>query len=221
VYLAQYSLPGLRPHQRLHMHQFVCHDHSTDQPIIQPRQTQIEDQTYSVVDKIAKCTKIAVCDNAGKPCTAFEVGQTAIFYFEIEYLQDGDVPLGGVEIFNYMNLAIVSKGSLHYLIDAPKFVRKGDRVRFRQTMEMSVSPGEYTFVVAFGTMSAEVYARLTEIPNREVYYNIQHGFRIRDNAVILIREKSKGLRRPFYGAVDLKGDSMCSLIAGDSSNSSI
>ncbi len=163
-------------------------------------------------DQIAKCTKLAICDTAGRMRKTFEMGETAIFFYEMEYLQNGDVPLGGIEILNGMNIVVASKGSLHYMIEVPTYVRKGDRIRFKQTIEMSIRPEEYTVVIAFGTMKAEYYARVASVSDQEVRYRIQHRFRIRDVAAITITERSTGFKRPFYGAVDLNGKIVCSYI---------
>ncbi len=106
-----------------------------------PSSRALLDMSHAVVigkNDAVKCTAIAVCDESGQPCTNFEIGKTAYFYYEFEALQTLDVPIGGVEIINNMNIVIHSKSSMHYLIDAPPLLRKGERIKFRQSIQLSL-----------------------------------------------------------------------------------
>ncbi len=164
------------------------------------------------LDNMAKCTGIAVCNEAGQPCTSFEVEETAYFYYEFEALQDLDVPLGGVEIINSTNIVLHSKSSMHYLLQAPPIVKAGGKIRFRQSMQLSLAQGEYTFLITFATMKAAHYRHAEEMRAQMLHSRIDPILRISRIGMIVIKEKSHGLSIPFYGYVDLKGDIACELL---------
>jgi hypothetical protein len=162
---------------------------------------------------VLKCTGIAVCNEAGQSCTSFRIGETAHFFFEFEALQDLDVPLGGIEIVNSMNLVLYSKSSMHYLLDAPAIFEKGRRIRFRQTIKMQLFIGEYTFIVGFATMKKADYDHAQEMASDVLHSKINPVLRISRAGKIKIKEKEHGLKLPFYGYVDLAGSVTCELQA--------
>jgi len=162
-------------------------------------------------NEIVKCRKIALCNQDGQSCTSFCIGETAIFYTEFEALEDTDVPITGIEIINNMNLVLHSKGTLHHLVKAPPFLRKGQIIRFSQRLKLLLAPGDYTFIVAFATMKAEDYEHAHEMEAALLHSKINAVFRISQKEKITVREKEDGLRLPFYGFVDLEGDAACEL----------
>jgi hypothetical protein len=157
-------------------------------------------------EDIARCTGIALCNERGQPCNTFQIGEEANFYFEFEILRDIQVPIGGVVITNRMNINVHGKNSLQINLPAPTGVRKGSRVRFRQRMEMSITPGEYTFAVGFATMSPEVYARIEEMDYRQLEPQLKTIMRVRQAGIFSVTFRTSGLSLPFYGYADLKGD---------------
>ena len=180
-----------------------------------PAEDAFLDLSQAVVigeEDVARCTGVALCNDKGEPCTSFQIGEVGCFYYEFELLQDIEVPVGGVAITNAMNINVHAKNSLQYLLKAPLVTRKGARVRFRQTMELAVAPGEYTFTVAFATISAEDYARVTEMDYAQIHPKIQTILRVRRAGRILVHERTQGLSIPFYGYVDLKGDCVLSTL---------
>lgn len=163
-------------------------------------------------DDVARCTGFAICNEHGAACHAFQVGQFAHFYFEIQLLQDIDVPIGGISLINQFNVVIHSKGTLHYLAKAPRKAQKGDRIRFKQSMKLQIAPGEYSIVLLFSTMPPEDYELAGELSGAQLHSKIKSILRVTNVAKILVRERSHGLSVPFYGYVDLEGDSKCELL---------
>ena len=157
-------------------------------------------------EDIARCTGIALCNDRGHPCSTFQIGDEANFYFEFEILRDIQVPIGGVVITNRMNINVHGKNSLQINLPAPKGVRGGSRVRFRQRMEMSITPGEYTFAVGFATMSPEVYDRSEEMDYRQLEPHLKTIMRVRQAGIFSVTFRASGQSLPFYGYADLKGD---------------
>ncbi len=161
---------------------------------------------------VMKCNGIAICNEEGKPCTSFQIGETAYFYYEFESLQNTDVPLGGIEITNNMNIVLYSKSSLHYLLDAPAILEKGNRIRFRQTIKLQLFVGEYTFIVGLATINKTDYDHAQDMGSDVLYSKINPVLRVSRTGKIMIREQEHGLKLPFYGMVDLKGNLACELI---------
>ena len=164
------------------------------------------------IDNMVKCTGIAVCNEAGQPCTSFETEETAYFYYEFEALQDLDVPIGGVEIVNSNNIVLHAKSSMHYLLQFPPIVRAGNKIRYRQSMQLSLTHGEYTFLITFATMKEAHYIHAEEMRAHMLHSKIDPILRVTRVGTIFITEKSHGLSLPFYGYVDLKGDMACELL---------
>jgi hypothetical protein len=163
-------------------------------------------------DEVVGCRKIAVCDQLGRACASFCIGETAFFYTEFEALEDVDVPISGIDIMNSMNLVLHSKGTMHHLLKAPPVFKKGQRIRFKQTMKLSVAPGAYAFVVAFATMKAQDYEQAQGMGSASLLSKIIPIFRINQAGVITVREKETGLRLPFHGFIDLEGSAACELL---------
>jgi ABC-type polysaccharide/polyol phosphate transport system ATPase subunit len=157
-------------------------------------------------EDVARCSGVALCNDAGEPCTTFQIGDLACFYFEFELLQNIEVPIGGVIITNAMNINVHGKNSIQYKVNAPLVTPKGTRVRFRQTMGLAVAPGEYTFGVGFATISAKDYARVTELDYVQLAPKIKEILRMRHAQRILVQLKAQAQSLPFHGYADLRGD---------------
>ena len=102
-----------------------------------PEANRVDLSNATVVGEtsVARCTAAITCDLEGQPCATFEMGETAVFYYEFEILQDILVPVGGVTIITSKNIPIHSKNSLQHMVTAPDGVSQGSRVRFRQTIK--------------------------------------------------------------------------------------
>jgi lipopolysaccharide transport system ATP-binding protein len=166
-------------------------------------------------EEVARCTGVALYNGKGEPCTTFQIGEVACFYYEFELLQDIAVPIGGVVVTNKLNINVHGKNSLQYLVKAPPVTHKGARVRFRQTLELAVAPGEYTFQAALATMNAEDYAHAAEMSYAHLHSKLQAILRVRRAGRILVNQRSQGLSLPFYGYADLKGNCVLSVLNTD------
>jgi len=156
-------------------------------------------------ENVARCIRVAVCNEKGDRCTKFEIGDFAFFYYEFEVLQDTEIPVGGVIITNKMNINVHGKNSLQYLVKTPSTIEKGTFVRFKQKMHMTVAPGEYTFQVVFSTISKEDFEQAKYMDYIQLRTKLRTILRVRQAGRISIHMKSEGFRYPFYGYADLKG----------------
>ncbi|MHB1947707.1 MAG: ABC transporter ATP-binding protein [Gammaproteobacteria bacterium] len=164
-------------------------------------------------ETIARCTGVALCDAQGDANFSFELGEKAILYYEYEILQDIGVPVGGFIITDKMNINVHGKTTLQYQQQAPAIVKKGTRVRFRQMIELALAPGDYVFQVGLATISAEHYAQVTKLEHVHLESRMQAVLRVRECGTFSIRQKSSGIRLPFYGYVDLQGEADLCVVA--------
>ncbi|HYB41723.1 MAG TPA: ABC transporter ATP-binding protein, partial [Candidatus Methylomirabilis sp.] len=105
----------------------------------------------------ARYTSVALCDGAGRARQAFEQGETASFFYEVELLDDVEVPTGGVELVNDKGIIVHGKTTLEYGSPAPEGARRGARLRFRQDIQLDLAAGEYTFNVGVATLGRRDY----------------------------------------------------------------
>ncbi|MDM8554061.1 ABC transporter ATP-binding protein [Desulfococcaceae bacterium HSG7] len=162
---------------------------------------------------VVRCTKIAICDDDGNSCATFNIGDFAHFYYEIEVLQDIDTPISAVEIYNRMNMVIISKATMHYQLDAPEIVTKGSHLRCYQTIKLLIYPGEYTIVIPFSTVKAKVYSYIGEMTHGQFESQIQVQYRLRRFGVIYVKGHSWAIKDiPFLGMVNLEGVSALEVI---------
>jgi len=161
---------------------------------------------------VARCNGIALCDKQGNACNTFEIGDIAYFYYEFELFQNIQVPSGGIVLTNKLNINVHGKNSLQYMVKAPPFTKKGTRLRFRQTVELTLAPGEYTFVVGLATISHVDYVRSNQIDYNELETKIKTILRVRQAGRLLIIQKTQGQRLPFHGYTDLSGTCVLSLL---------
>ena len=153
----------------------------------------------------ARCTGVALCSGEGQPCHVFEIGDEAVFYYEFEVLRDIDVPIGGVVITNVMNINVHGKNSAQYLLQAPPQVPRGTYVRFRQSIQLSLAPGQYTFSVGFSTIPVSDYANFRFMPYT-LYNEMAQVLLVVQKAgsfQVILRTTQQEL--PFHGTADLPG----------------
>jgi lipopolysaccharide transport system ATP-binding protein len=167
---------------------------------------------------LADCTAVALTDDRGNPCQAFEQGQLASFFFEFVTNQDIEVPIGGAEIINEKGLIVHGKNSLLYGSPAPFYVAKGNHVRFRQDIRLDVHTGEYTFNVGFSTMSKKNYAQRSVLAHPELdakicVLNILPGA---GQLAVLPRHSTTPVQLTHFGVANLPGSCQIQIISSGS-----
>lgn len=157
---------------------------------------------------------VVLCNLSGRPQSIFEMGETAQFFYELEVLEDIEVPIGGLVITNQHNITIHGKNSAQALLSAPPAVSRSQRVRFCQTIRLSLTPSQYTYSLGFSTLRAEDYAKLPHLSYAhfdqlaKVLLVVQQAGSFQ---VVLSRDTSK-MDFPFHGMTDLEGSFQIELI---------
>ena len=171
-------------------------------------------QTAQVSNGWARCTGVALCDQHGDMCRVFEQGQTAVFFYAFEVLQDIEVPIGGLQLMTDKGIILHGKTTLEYGSPAPARVNAGSRVRFRHEIELNIAPGEYTFEVGFSTMRQSLFQK-----KEELSYLDLNAENIRVCSVVgigpfsvVFRKHSIPVQLLHHGLADLPGYSRISII---------
>lgn len=121
-----------------------------------------------VSDGLTTCTVVAICDEGGVPCHSFLPGADIYFYYEFEVNTDIEVPVGGVIIYNNRNIIVHGRNTLECPTDAPSFVSKGHRVRFRQRITLDIGPGGYTFSIGIASLTGALFAKKNSVAHSEL-----------------------------------------------------
>lgn len=154
----------------------------------------------------ARCTGVAVCDERRRASRQFEMGQHAVFYFELTLEEDVVGPIGGLEIFNERGLVVHGKNSLQFELPIPKRARRGSRLRFRRRVRLDLAPGDYTFGLGLASIdpaaiphaSSMSYPALDE-QCRQVIVAAQAG-------AFVVTARTGGHALTHHGLCDLEGD---------------
>ncbi len=155
----------------------------------------------------ARCTAVAVCNQHDQPCRVFQQGETAIFFYEFELLQDIEVPIGGLVIQNDKGVIVHGKSTLEFGSEVPLQAVRGSRLRFRQEIALELAVGEYTFEVGLATMTQSDYER------RRLYSHPElHGLIIRlchlsdvDRLAVAFRRNGVPVQLLHHGVANLPG----------------
>lgn len=163
-------------------------------------------QAVLIDEEWARCTGIALCDEMGNASLIFEQGQQAYFYYEFELLQDIDVPVGGVTIRNERNILVHGKNSFQTKAKTPLGIKRGTRIRFRQSMTLSIGPGQYTFTIGLSCMNLEDYSSVEYMSPQEVATKFFRLMTIENAGVINVVPPFGSHYFGHYGLCDLSGE---------------
>jgi lipopolysaccharide transport system ATP-binding protein len=163
----------------------------------------------------ARCLRVALCDQQGNPCSVFEQGQRARFFYEIEVLHDIEVGSGGISIQDRTGQLVHVKHALqHPGIVPADFVHAGSRLRYRQDVELNLAPGAYTFDVGFFQIPCDLFksGRVSDEQFLKQYVRILETERFGPFHVVL-RNRFEGFQLTHWGIADLPGESECWIVS--------
>lgn len=154
----------------------------------------------------ARCTAVAICDESGQATDTFQMGDTAVFYYEFELDAPLEAPLGGISLINERNLIVHGRNSLQYGLPAPDVVSAGMRLRFRQRIRLDVTPGRYSFAVGLASMPGEAYGQAAQMSHAALHERTARVLSLGDAGVFTVTMRHEGLSLPFHGLAGLEGD---------------
>ena len=168
--------------------------------------TDARDQTQ-IGNDWAKCLRYAVCDDWGRRCASFAQGEKAVFYSEFITLRPITVPLAGVVLQNERGINVHGKGSLEHYPEAPDHIPAGAIIRCRQTIELKLELGEYTFELGLATVDGDTYRNMSGLNHERLFSRIVRICHLPRAGVIAVgwRPVHHGSALTHHGIADLPG----------------
>jgi lipopolysaccharide transport system ATP-binding protein len=154
----------------------------------------------------ARCTAVALCDEAGRPANVFQIGDLAVFHYEFEVDRPLGVPIGGVSLVNERNLIVHGRNTMQHALPVHEPVQAGTRLRFRQRIRLDVAPGRYTFLIGLATATADDYAHAADMSHAAMDARTTRVLSIANVASFSVTLRRDGLELPFHGLANLGGD---------------
>jgi lipopolysaccharide transport system ATP-binding protein len=146
------------------------------QELIEPLSTWPSDAAFlNIIDKTqitnewAKCIRVALCDGKLNPCSSFQQGETAYFYYEFEFLHDTEIPIIATALVNQQGLIVHAKSTLEYGSDVPSIIKKGEHLYVKHAIKLELAIGGYTFEPGLGTINLSDYQHRNSMHFTELY----------------------------------------------------
>ena len=157
---------------------------------------------------MAKCTRYAICDHLGSPRANFFQGEIVVFYYEFQILKPITVPLAGVVLQNDRGVLVHGKGSLEYGGDVPDYISAGTFVRCRQSIELKLGVGEYTFEFGLASVDPETYKKRSSLSHEELHGRVIRICHLPNSGILNVnlRKERDGSQLTHHGVADLPGN---------------
>lgn len=155
----------------------------------------------------AHCVELALCNDAGQPCSSFHQGDLAVFYCEYELVENIGIPIFGVVVANDRGIIVHGKNAWQFDDEVPMGLAGTSRLVCRQEIRLLLAPGEYTFEVGLAAVTPLEWERRRQISHEEwasfyttvcVVTNAGHfsiGFAMKNGVAVLTH----------HGVADLPG----------------
>ncbi|NTF33467.1 ABC transporter ATP-binding protein [Rhizobium skierniewicense] len=155
----------------------------------------------------ARCIRYAVCDTQGNRCASFAQGEQAVFYSEFLTLEPISVPLAGVVLQNERGINVHGKGSLEHYSEAPEHIPAGVMIQCRQTIELNLELGEYTFELGLATIDGDTYRTMSGMNHERIFSRIVRVCHLPKAGVLAVgwRAVHHGAALTHHGIADLPG----------------
>ncbi|MGQ0604263.1 MAG: ABC transporter ATP-binding protein [Anaerolineales bacterium] len=154
----------------------------------------------------ARLISIALCNEHNEPCSLFEIGQSAVFYYEFAVDNQINVPVGGITLVNEKNIFVHGKNSLQHHVEAPTTVGSNAILRFRQSIKLDIAAGNYTFVIGLATLNALEYEHASHMPLETLSEKVVRVLSASRLGAFSIMLRTEGQALPHHGLADLPGD---------------
>lgn len=161
--------------------------------------------------------KIGLFDKDGKARRTFIQGEEAFFYSEITVKSDIDVPIGGITIYNQMNIIVHGKDTSQTYAKLPKRVRANENVYILQSVKLDIAVGEYTFECGFVSMDYESYEKRSYMTQEELDRSYERICNRNDIGTFAVIGKPTGnpTKNGFHGICELSGNTEIKITNGE------
>ena len=166
------------------------------------------DEASEVGNGKVKFLNVGVFDAKGMPTKVFHQGEEAFFVYEVEVLQDINVPLMGIVFYDQRNTIIFGKDNLQMYTEVPNSIKKGAIVKCLFKIKMDIALGEYTFDVGFNTINLTSYNNRSICNQEEINNEIERLCCLSRIGSFAIHERVVGepMKLMFHGCCDLPSE---------------
>jgi len=180
------------------------------------------DENFVAVDspdaKEAQLVRYAICNEEGQFSTVFQQGEQAYLCCEFLLKESIEVPIASVMITNKFNAVIHAKSSLQHGVSVPHQVEQGSYVRFCRRIALNIAPGQYVLGFALVTIQPDIYVRLNELPQAEVYKQIQVCDIYEKVGTFHVKPHYSNNDHSHFGICNLPGNCQVQVISGSMLN---
>lgn len=154
-----------------------------------------------------KIINVGSFDNEGYARVNFEQGETCYFYYEIEVLQDINLPLVGIVFTNQKGTIVHGKDNVQLETNIPDRVFAGTTLKCLQCVKLDLQVGEYTIEIGSATMLRDEFDNRMYQSQEEVNANMERLSNMLNAGRIAVSEKKIGqpMKNMFHGCCDLPG----------------
>ncbi|MEW5735693.1 MAG: ABC transporter ATP-binding protein [Thermodesulfobacteriota bacterium] len=164
-----------------------------------------------------KLRELVIRGEAGQgPDQGFQTGELITLEYAFEIVRDMEVPVAALQIVNRLNITVHGKSSLHTNAEVPARVAAGSVVRVRQTLQLSCEPGEYLLGLGLAETSAETHRNAADLETSLLDNLVHYLLMVRIQRPLMIKPRSTGVKRPFYGVANLPGTCAIEVLEPDS-----
>jgi len=165
------------------------------------------DQNNQVSNGWGTLIRHVVCDSNGLKTNSFAQGDRAFFYYEFLLSEPIAVPLAGLVLQSARGVNVHGKGSLEYVLSVPDSLPAGSIIRCRQSIELNLEIGEYSYELGLATIDSQSYRNIPSLGHEELFARIVRVCHVPGVGIISIgwRQKSNGPRSAHHGVADLPG----------------
>lgn len=165
------------------------------------------EHTTQIGNGWAKCLRYAVCDTSGSPRTSFSQGEEAVFYYEFLVENPIAVPLAGIVLQNDRGINVHGKGSLEYHTETADKIPAGTIIKCRQSIELKLALGEYTFEIGLATIDLDTYRKMSDLSHEIIFSRIVRICHLPQAGILAIgwRPVHSGAPLTHHGISDLPG----------------
>lgn len=154
----------------------------------------------------ALCTRIGISNDEGRSTNTFRVGEVIIFYSEYEIVDNLEVPICGVTLFDRQGNVIHGKHSLHHKNTHLDEVLCKTILRVRISIKLDVAPGEYSYVLGLSSMDKYHYDNDLLFRHAELMHSMRRVLHVSQIGTFFVRGNDNGVETPFNGLCNLDGD---------------
>lgn len=148
---------------------------------------------------------VGIFDKNGNASNVFTQGDKAFFLFEVETLENIEVPLFGLVFYDQRNTIVFGKDNLQTRTSVPDKVSKKTVLCSLFSIKMDLAVGEYTFDAGFNSIDVNTYNNRHNYEQEEINSQMDRICTLSKVGTFSIQEKKIGdpMKISFHGCCDL------------------